>query len=290
MFEKIKGLKIKSGIFEGETKLELFEGKFDGTNQTQNDRVSLLFGRNGSGKSTIARGIHQLKIDEVRADEKVSFIDKHDNEIVLEDANKNSIFVFNEDYVEQKVKITQEGLDTIVILGKQVDIDSQINVLKKELLESQVEFQKYKSEFAEYNDETNEKSPNYWRNRIAISLKGPRHWAEREREIKGNRSASPVNNNTFQNFVNLNPGLDKKELETEFSRQKDRYFSLKDSAVAIEQKLSLPDINFDRDSLASLLSERIENPELNSRDRYLMKLLSDTSKGEFHLKQIKEFF
>ncbi|HFI0978177.1 TPA: AAA family ATPase [Streptococcus suis] len=290
MFEKIKGLKIKSGIFEIETKLELFEGKFDGTNQTQNDRVSLLFGRNGSGKSTIARGIHQLKCDKVGANDKISLIDKHDCEIVLEDENKNSIFVFNEDYVEQKVKIAQDGLETIVIFGEQIDIDSQIDILKEELSKSQIECQKYESEIAEYDDDKNEKSPDYWKKKMITSLKGIGNWAEREREIKGNRSASPVNNNTFQNFVDLNPTLDKKELETEFSSKKDRYFSIKDSAVAIERKLSLPNINFDRDSLASLLSEKIENPELNSRDRYLMELLSDTSKGELHLKQIKEFF
>ncbi|MCC9693149.1 hypothetical protein HK253_01755, partial [Streptococcus agalactiae] len=71
MFEKVKGIKIKSGIFEDETKLELFEGKFKGTNQTQNDRVSLLFGRNGSGKSTIARSINQLKINDDSAYNKV---------------------------------------------------------------------------------------------------------------------------------------------------------------------------------------------------------------------------
>ena len=46
MFEKIKGINIKSGIFEDETKLELFEGNFEGTNPVQNDRASLLFGRN----------------------------------------------------------------------------------------------------------------------------------------------------------------------------------------------------------------------------------------------------
>ncbi|HEV1019646.1 TPA: ATP-binding protein, partial [Streptococcus pneumoniae] len=74
MFEKIKGINIKSGIFEDETKLELFEGNFEGTNPVQNDRASLLFGRNGSGKSTIARGINQLKNGEIGTD-RVSFID-----------------------------------------------------------------------------------------------------------------------------------------------------------------------------------------------------------------------
>ncbi|MER0123957.1 AAA family ATPase [Streptococcus sp. ZJ100] len=289
MFEKIKGIKIKSGIFEDETKLELFEGKYDGTNQTQNDRASLLFGRNGSGKSTIARGIHQLKIGE-GGEDRVSFIDRDDTDIILKDVNQDSIFVFNEDYVDQKVKIAQDGLDTIVILGEQVDIDSKIDLLKEQLSGLQAEFQKYESEFADYSNNKNEKSPDYWKDKITASLKGVGHWAERDREIKGNRAASSVNSSTFQNFVNLRPTLEKKKLEVEFNEKKERYFSLRDSAVAINQKLSFPHISYDSNALASLLSKRIEKPELNSRDRYLLELLSDSEKGELHLREVKDFF
>lgn len=290
MFEKIKGIKIKSGIFEEETCLELFDGKFDGTNRTQNDRVSLLFGRNGSGKSTIARGIHQLRADEVGIDDKVALIDAQDSDIILEEASKKSIFVFNEDYIEQKVKIAQDGLDTIVILGEQVDIDCKIDIKKEELSEAQIKLQKYELELAEYNDAKNEKSPDYWMDKINASLKGLGHWAERDREIKGNRSASPVHRNTYQDFVRLQPASTKEELETVFKTKKDRYLSLANSELSSLQKLILPDINFNKDDLANLLSKRIENPELNSRDKKLLSLLSDVSKGEPYLRQVEKFF
>lgn len=290
MFEKIKGIKIKSGIFEEETCLELFDGKFDGTNRTQNDRVSLLFGRNGSGKSTIARGIHQLKADEVGIDDKVALIDAQDSDIILEEASKKSIFVFNEDYIEQKVKIAQDGLDTIVILGEQVDIDCKIDIKKEELSEAKIKLQKYELELAEYNDAKNEKSPDYWMDKINASLKGLGHWAERDREIKGNRSASPVHRNTYQDFVRLQPASTKEELETVFKTKKDRYLSLENSEISSLKKLILPDINFNNDDLANLLSKKIENPELNSRDKKLLSLLSDVSKGEPHLRQVEKFF
>ena len=290
MFEKIKGIKIKSGIFEEETCLELFDGKFDGTNRTQNDRVSLLFGRNGSGKSTIARGIYQLKADEVGIDDKVALIDAQDSDIILEEASKKSIFVFNEDYIEQKVKIAQDGLDTIVILGEQVDIDCKIDIKKEELSEAQIKLQKYELELAEYNDAKNEKSPDYWMDKINASLKGLGHWAERDREIKGNRSASPVHRNTYQDFVRLQPVSTKEELETVFKTKKDRYLSLENSEISSLKKLILPDINFNNDDLANLLSKKIENPELNSRDKKLLSLLSDVSKGEPHLRQVEKFF
>lgn len=288
MFEKIKGINIKSGIFEDETKLELFEGNFEGTNPVQNDRASLLFGRNGSGKSTIARGINQLKNGEFGTD-RVSFIDKNNN-IVLSDTERKSIFVFNEHYVDQKVKIAQEGLDTIVILGEQVDIDEELDRLRTQLSESQIESQDYYAEYEEYLDEKNEKSPDFWKKEMTDSLKGVGNWAERDREIKGNRAASPVHNNTFQNFVDLQPILDKNELEVEFNNKKARYFSIRDSAVTINNELSLPDINFDSNELSTLLSEKIEEPELNSRDKYLLTLLSDSTKGERHLREVKDFF
>ena len=50
MIRNIKGLKFKGAAFEDETILELFS-KEDAT------RISLVFGRNGSGKSTVSRAI-----------------------------------------------------------------------------------------------------------------------------------------------------------------------------------------------------------------------------------------
>ncbi len=51
MFEKIKNITIEGGYFEQPTTLELFKEK-----QTLN----IVYGRNGSGKTTIAKAIRQL--------------------------------------------------------------------------------------------------------------------------------------------------------------------------------------------------------------------------------------
>ena len=50
MLNNIKGIKFKGAAFDSETTLQLFS-------QNETDRVSLIFGRNGSGKSTISRAI-----------------------------------------------------------------------------------------------------------------------------------------------------------------------------------------------------------------------------------------
>jgi len=50
MFENFKKLTIKGGCFQDETELELFK----------KDAVSIIYGRNGSGKTTIAYSIDEL--------------------------------------------------------------------------------------------------------------------------------------------------------------------------------------------------------------------------------------
>ena len=51
MFENFKKIKIKGGYFDEETELEFFKGDVP---------LSVVYGRNGSGKSTIARCLKQL--------------------------------------------------------------------------------------------------------------------------------------------------------------------------------------------------------------------------------------
>lgn len=50
MFETFKKLTIKGGYFDQETTLELFK----------DEHLSIVYGRNGSGKTTIARCVKQL--------------------------------------------------------------------------------------------------------------------------------------------------------------------------------------------------------------------------------------
>ncbi len=49
----LKKIKFKGGFFSEETELELFMNK---------DRISLLYGKNGSGKSTISKAMRKAKV------------------------------------------------------------------------------------------------------------------------------------------------------------------------------------------------------------------------------------
>ena len=50
--EMLKKIKFKGGFFSEETELELF---------LRADRMSLIYGKNGSGKSTISKAIRKAK-------------------------------------------------------------------------------------------------------------------------------------------------------------------------------------------------------------------------------------
>ena len=92
MLNKIKGVKFKGAAFDSKTTLQLFS-------KEKADRVSLLFGRNGSGKSTISRAIAKAAGNETVEDiVSAQFVDSDSSSITVMDDEKKKIFVFNEDY------------------------------------------------------------------------------------------------------------------------------------------------------------------------------------------------
>ena len=76
MIEEFKKLKIKGGIFQEETTLDLF---------IKNDKypnVSIIYGKNGSGKTTIADAFRNITGVYKRRIEISEFLDK-DNKLIL---------------------------------------------------------------------------------------------------------------------------------------------------------------------------------------------------------------
>lgn len=112
MLEFFNGLEIKGRCFENETKLEFFKN--------DENRIALVFGRNGSGKSTVARAFSTFKDNaEVPGLESVKIV----GEITQAELSR-VMYIFNEDYVQEKIvlKSGKRGLGSIVLFGEQVDI------------------------------------------------------------------------------------------------------------------------------------------------------------------------
>ena len=92
MFENFKKITIKGGCFEDETDLELFK-KYS---------ISLLYGRNGSGKTTIAHSIEEL----IKPDNEKNLEFSISSESTISEDKKDSVFIFSENFIHEQVKDT----------------------------------------------------------------------------------------------------------------------------------------------------------------------------------------
>lgn len=114
----LKEIKFKGGFFTEETKMELFN---------ESKRLLLVDGKNGSGKSTISRAMQKAKGDEVG---EIAYANLYDeNGQVFSDIQ--SIHVFNEEYINSCVKIREDGLNSIVLLGELGNFEDRILDLKR---------------------------------------------------------------------------------------------------------------------------------------------------------------
>ena len=147
MQSMIKKITIKSDYFANETELELFK----------NNAISVVYGRNGSGKSTIARGIRSLaaeNVDDEAADITVS------SQPAIPKGLTKSVFVFDEEFVDTQLKVAKDGIDTIVMLGEQVGIDQQLFMSKSEMAKFEQEKITIELEKEILENADNEISPN----------------------------------------------------------------------------------------------------------------------------------
>lgn len=117
MFDKVKGIAVKGGFFEEES---------TSLGKILSRRMNIVFGRNGSGKSTIARA---FAVQKNAGPKKYSV--RFCGEAPLPDVAGSNVFVFNEDFIDSNVKI--DKIRSIVMFGKNIQLDDAIKVAKEEL-------------------------------------------------------------------------------------------------------------------------------------------------------------
>lgn len=86
MFENISGIAIKERCFE-ETARMIFFPK-------DTDRIAIVYGKNGSGKSTISEGFYQMVMDKDEIDIEAKPIDNQQNVVQLVHYSQVSRHVF----------------------------------------------------------------------------------------------------------------------------------------------------------------------------------------------------
>ncbi|WP_405375321.1 AAA family ATPase, partial [Pseudobutyrivibrio sp.] len=183
MLKDIYSIEILSPYFANPTKLELFK---------TNKRASIIFGRNGSGKSTIAKAFKYIKEGDTSI-KSAKIYGGNNKEISLSDTEKNQLWIFDEDYILQNIKLKEFGLDTIVMLGNSVELSDKIDEAQKRQNDEKDKYDlALTNHEAMYNDPQSVNSPEYYLNKMVSALKGDGNWADRDKKIKNTKINTPV--------------------------------------------------------------------------------------------------
>lgn len=157
--EQLSAINIKCPFF-GNTKFEIFPIN------SENNRVALIYGANGSGKSTIAGGFREYVNDNYQKNVEITLLNGENDINIDVEKRKEKIFVFDEEYIDQNIKIQDKGLGTIVLFGQQVEIEKHIKEKEREITEIEKLIAEKKEEKLNLENTTNINSPIYWINEI----------------------------------------------------------------------------------------------------------------------------
>lgn len=262
MVERIRGLSIKGRCFNDPVKFKFYVNP--------NDRAAIVYGKNGSGKSTISDGISQLAKKAVDPEVVATLFDEHENIVELTE-DEYLIHVFNENYIDENVKIDDDGLGTIVLLGEMIDTQSEIE--KYELIseDARKEVEQAQEELNKYNNKNNVQSPVYHWEKIKVVLKQSGGWAEKDAKIKGSKRNTPVTEDVINEICQIHPNATITELESKYSEINALLGKISDTSIEYPNKIQLIVLPDDfEEEIYNLLSKQIERPTLTDREKLIL--------------------
>ena len=281
MINEISSIKLHGANFYTSAILPLLDSS-DG----KITKLSLVYGRNGSGKSTIAKAFRKIKGEAIWTVDEAVPLGNNNAAVLLSDEEKERIFVFDEDFVTQNVRVEENGLGSIVMLGKQADLTDQIESVERELQISKEKCDSKRNAFDEYLESDKPKAPQFYINKMKKALSSEKDcWAEQERIIKNLRRNASVNDETYKQFINLKPERTRNELVDDLNRTKEELSVAQSGKAKIEGAVPVISPNYkiyDVDSANELLKRKIERPELSDREKYLLSLVATKNSEDIH--------
>lgn len=272
MFEELKNITIDGGYFEQSTQLNLFK---------KNQSLSIVYGRNGSGKTTIAKAIRQLVGKDTEQSTEEGYVSYSvSTNAVIPDDKKDSVFVFDEEFVRENIRTKGKGLETIVMMGEQVELDTQITVKNEEKVELERKISEQISQREKFENAGDTSSPLYFFNEIRDSLREDGGWADTDSLVKGNAIKSRIMEDLVKSLASMEEPKETEEvLREQLNENLALYTKTKDAQRIIWNpvNLSLPE---NLEEVKILLEKRVEKPELSEREHRLLTFLSEHA--EYH--------
>ena len=278
MLNDISGIELRGGSFESLTDLKILEPR-DG-NKIKCVKGAIVYGRNGAGKSTVAKALKKVISGGYSHITEANVFDKDGNTLTLSENEKKHIFVFDEEFVDANVKLQDTGLNTIVMLGQQVELADQITNAQKELdiAKQQYVDQEYIVKNI-YENKDNDKSPKFYQTKLKLALQGDDCWAGRDKIVRNGRSNTGVKDDTYKKFVNLSPQKSRDELIVLFDKKLIELQQAENGDAVIRNAVPKIITTYDDFEVKQLLEMKIEEPTLSDREKYLLKLIQDGKSG-----------
>ena len=278
MFEKVKTLRFESEAFQSHSSYDIFP---DSKRHT-----CLIYGRNGAGKSTLAKAFKNLKGDDADGITSSSLVDQAGTPITLSEEKCKSIYVFDEDYINQKIKIKGDKLESIIMLGEQADIDDKIHELESEQKQAEETLFQAESEYSRFTAEKSTDNPYFYLGQALYELKS--HWAVRRKQIRQLSTNAPVSVDKVHTITKHIPPLTMEEAQNEYNEKLKLLNSLRNNECHPITD-SIPDLPpVDEKNINALLLKKVERPELTDRENRMVQLISDGKSDS--LKNIRAVF
>lgn len=272
MLKDISSIKFQGANFSSLTILPILDSS-DG----KYTKASLLYGRNGSGKSTIAKAFRKLKGETVTTISTSIALNSANQPIALSEAEQANVFVFDEDFISSNVRIEGSGLGSIVMLGEQADLTSQIEQAEGELQKAEELVKTTGATLQEYHTSANPKAPQFYSNKIYGVLQRDDGWAGRDSRARGLRQNSRVTDDTYKKFIKLIPEKTKDELVLAFDNKMKELEAAKSGSTTIATTVPFVSDAYKQYSVTlanELIKKKIEAPELSDREQYLFSLIT----------------
>lgn len=268
MFNNLKSINIKGGFFDEEKQINLFE--------SEKDRISFIYGRNGSGKTSISNAFINIRNDANTNYDVIKLNDFNENEITLTNEEKRKLYIFNESFIDNKIKFCEDGMNTIVMFGQQIELEDKLKEYNDELLILREDYKKEKDLQTKYENEKNTISPKYHINVINDFLKGDTSWAAREQKIKNLSRKSSVNDSIINSIISIPY---KKDIKGEMDELDNNITFL--SKIKTDAK-KFPEISFNNmlisnyeKELNTKLMQKLEKPELTERENLIFEIIEN---------------
>lgn len=268
-FSKIK---ISGGFFISPKEFQFFD--------KQSQVAAVIYGKNGSGKSSISRAFQEAfnspngeqYSPEFSSIEFFKLMPNSQQTSVSKEQIQTPFYIHNDNFTFNKVSFNEDGLDTIVMFGKQIDIQSEIDKLNIQLQKDEKLLEDKKDTLRGLSDKKDPQSHLYFKESIKENLRN--NWAVRYQKITNTKTSGKVSRKLFEEIIN-------------FTANNDDYYKLKDDfEVKLEKinlikeakpnyktisKFSIPN-NIEK--LIMLLSLKLEEPILSENEQKILNVFS----------------